>query len=70
MTSCRNRQSSFPLSLHTSMRSSQLPYETVALSYVYGIMYYLIVLKSLLGLDLFTFSVAIMMIYRLSSEGV
>lgn len=52
------------------MRSSQLPYETVALSYVYGIMYYLIVLKSLLGLDLFTFSVAIMMIYRLSSEGV
>lgn len=52
------------------MRSSQLPYETVALSYAYGIMYYVIVLKSLLGLDLFTFSVAIMMIYRLSSEGV
>lgn len=37
-----------PLLLHTSMDSSQLSYETIVLSYVYGIMYYLIVLKYLL----------------------
>lgn len=63
MISYPNRQSLF---------GSQLSYKTVVLSYSYGITYSLIVLRYLLKifrrLDLFTFSGAIVMIYRCVSH--